>query len=109
MSFLARIVRESLVHFLLIGVAVFALYAFTTRGALPAPPRDRLVVTSGRIQQLAEIFTRTWQRPHSPRPPQTESTSTPSVRAACSSGVPTGNRPRFPEGVNTTRASVMLV
>jgi hypothetical protein len=62
MSFLARIIREPLVHFLLIGAAVFALFAFTTRGEQPAPPRDRIVVTSGRIQQLAEIFTRTWQR-----------------------------------------------
>src|SRR5690606_21856141 len=47
----------------------------------------------------------TWQRPQMPRPPQTESTSTPSARAALSSGVPSGKRPRFPDGVKTTRAS----
>src|SRR5215472_14047883 len=47
----------------------------------------------------------TWQRPQMPRPPQTESTSTPSARAACSTGVPWGKRPRRPEGVKTMAAS----
>src|SRR3546814_6116437 len=47
----------------------------------------------------------TWQRPHRPRPPQTESMSTPRLRAAFRIGVPTGKRPRRPEGVKTTRAS----
>ena len=49
------------------------------------------------------------QRPGSarrvPRPPQTESMSTPRLRAACSSGVPSGKRPRLPDGVKTTSAS----
>jgi hypothetical protein len=49
--------------------------------------------------------TRTWQRPQMPRPPQTESMSTPSERAACSTGVPTGKRPRRPDGVKTTSGS----
>ena len=34
-----------------------------------------------------------WQRPQMARPPQTESMSTPSVRAACSTGVPIGEAP----------------
>jgi hypothetical protein len=63
MSFLARLVREPLVHFLLIGAAVFALYAYTTGGEQASPPRDRIAVSDGRILQLAEIFNRTWQRP----------------------------------------------
>ena len=33
--------------------------------------------------------------------------STPSWRAAVRTGVPSANRPRLPEGVKTTRASVM--
>lgn len=41
-----------------------------------------------------------------PRPPHTLSRSTPSCRAAVKSGVPTGTRPRFPDGVKTTRGSV---
>ena len=51
----------------------------------------------------------TWQRPQMPRPPQTESMSTPSERAACSTMVPTGNRPRRPEGVKTTNGSFVLM
>src|SRR6185437_8257133 len=38
-------------------------------------------------------------------PPHTESMSTPNERAACKSGVPSGKRPRLPEGVKTTSAS----
>src|ERR1700679_2461756 len=53
--------------------------------------------------------TNTWQRPQRPRPPQTESMSTPRLRAACSSGVPAGKCPRFPEGVNTTSGSRVVI
>src|SRR3984957_17610709 len=45
----------------------------------------------------------TWQRPQMPRPPQTESRSTPSARAASSRLAPSPNSPRLPEGVKTTR------
>src|SRR5210317_1828262 len=38
-------------------------------------------------------------------PPHTESMSTPRLRAACKTGVPSGKRPRFPEGEKTTRYS----
>src|SRR5262245_24239967 len=44
-----------------------------------------------------------------PRPPQTESISTPRLRAACRIGVPSGKRPRLPEGMKTTSASVLEV
>ena len=47
----------------------------------------------------------TWQRPQIPRPPQTESMSTPSERAASRTVVPSGNRPRRPDGVKMTSAS----
>ncbi|MGD8310107.1 MAG: peptidylprolyl isomerase [Chromatiales bacterium] len=62
MSFLARILREPMVHFLVVGAAIFALAA-QFGGEQVSAPRDRIVVTEGRIQQLAQIFTRTWQRP----------------------------------------------
>ena len=52
--------------------------------------------------------TKTWQRPQIPRPPHTESMSTPKERAACSKDEPTGKRPRRPEGVKTTNASLPL-
>jgi PPIC-type PPIASE domain len=62
MTFFRRIVREPMVHFLLIGGVIFALSIYFG-GETTAPPRDRIVVTQGRIRQLAEIFTKTWQRP----------------------------------------------
>ncbi|MGE3529004.1 MAG: peptidyl-prolyl cis-trans isomerase [Methyloceanibacter sp.] len=61
MSLLKRLVREPLVHFVFIGAAIFGLYALT--GSQRQEPRDKIVVTDGRVQQLAQIFARTWQRP----------------------------------------------
>ena len=61
MTFLSRLVREPLVHFVLIGAAVFALYALTREAE--DEPRDQIVVTEGRVQQLAQVFAKTWQRP----------------------------------------------
>jgi hypothetical protein len=62
MPFLRRILREPMVHFLIIGAVIFALSAWFG-GEEEAAPRDRIVVTEGRIQQLAQIFAKTWQRP----------------------------------------------
>ncbi|HWM42096.1 MAG TPA: peptidylprolyl isomerase [Burkholderiales bacterium] len=55
---LRKLAAEPLVHFLLLGAALFALNA-----ALPdaAPPKE-IVVTEGRIHSLAETFRRTFQR-----------------------------------------------
>jgi len=66
MTFFARLIREPLVQFLLIGAAVFGVYALV--GRQTEPQRDRIVVTEGRMQQLAQVFTKTWQRP--PTPPE---------------------------------------
>jgi hypothetical protein len=62
MSLLVRAIREPLVQFFLIGAAVFGLYILTADNR-PEDLRDTIVVTEGRIQQLAEVFTKTWQRP----------------------------------------------
>jgi hypothetical protein len=53
--------REPLLHFLLIGVALFLLYNFLNRGGSDAP-RD-IVVTEARVEALAENFAKTWMRP----------------------------------------------
>lgn len=63
MTWLARLAREPLIHFVLIGAAVFGVYTLFSGGG--EEPRDRIVVTDGRIEQLAQIFNRTWQRPPS--------------------------------------------
>jgi hypothetical protein len=62
MTLLSKILREPLVHFVLIGAAVFGLYALVT-GEEPDSARDRIVVTEGRVQQLTQVFAKTWQRP----------------------------------------------
>ena len=51
----------------------------------------------------------TWQRPQMPRPPQTESMSTPRDRAASSTVVPSANRPRRPDGVKMTSGSTATI
>jgi len=57
-----KFLREPLLHFLLIGAALFV--AFDLVGDPSRAERDnQIVVSAGRIQQLANIFARTWQRP----------------------------------------------
>lgn len=53
--------REPLMHFLLIGAALFLFYDLTRDVANEAP--NRIVVTSGQVEQLAANFKRTWRRP----------------------------------------------
>ncbi|UXN66410.1 peptidylprolyl isomerase (plasmid) [Phyllobacterium sp. A18/5-2] len=53
--------REPLLHFLIIGAALFGLFRFADVGASTAS--DEIVVSSGQIGSLAAIFSRTWQRP----------------------------------------------
>jgi len=62
MTVLSKIIREPLIHFVLIGAAVFGLYALMA-GDDHDETRDRIVVTEGRVQQLTQVFERTWQRP----------------------------------------------
>jgi len=61
--FFGRIIREPMVHFLVVGAAIFVLYARVGGDAAAPSSRDRIVVTEGRIQQLGQIFHKTWQRP----------------------------------------------
>jgi len=63
-----KLLREPLVHFLLIGAGLFLLFGW--RGGPAAPPAGqsgpqsaKIVVTQGDIDQAITTFTRTWQRP----------------------------------------------
>ena len=58
-----RWLREPLLHFLLLGAALFAWYEW--RGGGGGPGSTRIVVGSGQIDHLVAGFTRTWQRPPS--------------------------------------------
>ena len=62
---LKKLFKEPLVHFLLIGGALFAIYGITNP-TTPADPDRQIVVSAGRIEQLTNIFVKTWQRPPTP-------------------------------------------
>lgn len=52
--------REPLVHFMLIGAAIFVFYGVTRDVASEAP--NRIVVSSGQVEQLSANFNRVWMR-----------------------------------------------
>jgi len=56
-----RILREPLVHFLLLGAGLFGAYAVLNRNQPAA--QHQILVSAGQIATLAATFTRVWQRP----------------------------------------------
>jgi len=56
-----RWLREPLVHFLVLGAALFLFYEW--RGGGSGPGSSRIVIGSGQIEHLAAGFARTWSRP----------------------------------------------
>jgi hypothetical protein len=55
-----RLLREPLLHFLLLGALLFAAHDILARGGSREP--GRIVVTQGQIESMAMLFSRTWQR-----------------------------------------------
>lgn len=62
---LKRILREPLLHFLLLGGLLFLAYGWLG-GTAPAPP-DEIVIDAARVETLENQFERTWQRPPTAR------------------------------------------
>jgi hypothetical protein len=60
----SRLWREPLLHFLLIGMALFVYYDVARDGTSAAP--KRIHVGSGEVQQLVANYQRTWSRPPTP-------------------------------------------
>jgi hypothetical protein len=58
---LKRLLKEPLTHFIAIAIAIFVGYAVFNPAETERP--DRIVVTGPKIEQLAGLFARTWQRP----------------------------------------------
>lgn len=56
-----KILREPLLHFLLLGAAIFGAYDLLSNAR--ATPPGHIVITQGRIEALIAAFSRTWQRP----------------------------------------------
>jgi hypothetical protein len=57
-----RILREPLVHFLLLGAVLFIAYGLVSKPGSSDRP-GKIIVTQGQIDQLASGFAKTWQRP----------------------------------------------
>jgi hypothetical protein len=56
-----KIFREPLLHFVLLGALIFAVYGFVSRHRTDKP--GEIVVTQGTLETIVTSFTRTWQRP----------------------------------------------
>lgn len=60
-----RLLREPLLHFLLLGAGLFLAYGLLQRNGAGGEP-GQILVTRGQIEQLATGFAKTWQRPPTP-------------------------------------------
>lgn len=61
-----RWLREPLVHFLLIGLVLFAAYGFIQRDQSPDESSNQIVLTPDDIRQLNIYFVSQWKRPPTP-------------------------------------------
>ena len=59
-----NLIREPLLHFLLLGAALFALYGWLN-GGLP-DAQNEIVVSRGQMRSLESQFERVWRRPPTP-------------------------------------------
>ena len=59
-----RLLREPLIHFLILGAVLFLVFDITRE--TDQPGERRIVVTAGQVEQLAGQFSRTWLRPPTP-------------------------------------------
>ena len=59
-SVLGKIIREPLLHFLLIGGGLFLLFNVMNGETVDKP--NRIVVSQGQVELLTANFARTWER-----------------------------------------------
>jgi hypothetical protein len=55
-----RLLREPLLHFLLLGAALFGLFSIVDKKSTEAP--TKIVISAARVSALADRFARTWRR-----------------------------------------------
>jgi peptidyl-prolyl cis-trans isomerase C len=63
---LRRLVREPLLHFLLIGIALFALYSHFQRGRGGGESSEQIHLTLDDLRYLDSLFQAQWHRPPTP-------------------------------------------
>jgi len=56
-----KILREPLLHFLVLGAVIFATYSLVSKPSSAEP--GKIVITRGQIASMAESFAGTWRRP----------------------------------------------
>jgi hypothetical protein len=56
-----RMLKEPLLHFLLLGAVIFTAYGLIPKSSSSEP--GKIVISSGQVAAMAESFTRTWRRP----------------------------------------------
>ena len=61
MTTLPKVLREPLLHFVVLGAGLFLLFGVVGESADERP--DRIVVSAAKVENLAELFERTWRRP----------------------------------------------
>jgi hypothetical protein len=61
-----RILKEPLLHFLLLGAGLFVAYGMLQK-PVAGGDSGKIVVTMGEVEHLAAGFAKTWQRPPSPQ------------------------------------------
>ena len=59
-SLMKNLVREPLVHFLLLGALIFGTFKIISRETIEP---GKILITQGRIESLEIAFSRTWRRP----------------------------------------------
>jgi hypothetical protein len=60
-----KLLREPMVHFLLLGAAIFVIFSLAPGDRRGRP--GRIIITQGKIDNLAATFARVWQRPPTER------------------------------------------
>jgi hypothetical protein len=65
---MGRLLKEPLLHFLLVGAALFAAFSYVADRDQPGD--QEIVVSAGKIEHLEALFAQTWQR--SPTRPELE-------------------------------------
>ena len=59
-----KFLKEPLVHFLVLGLLIFAAYGWLSRDL---QSEDEIFISRGQQEHLVNMFTRTWQRPPTPQ------------------------------------------
>ena len=67
LSTVKRWLREPLLHFLLIGLLLFGIYAYTNRGRIGIESPRQIVLSLDELRTMTAYFESQWQRPPTPQ------------------------------------------